>query len=64
MADVHFGLASLGMGNPQEALRASQEAVQLYQELGNKQQQAISLHILANAACFEVKERIALLEAC
>eukprot|EP00913_Durusdinium_trenchii_P000705 g657.t1 len=75
VADVHFALASIGMGNPQEALKASQEAVQLYQdtwykkpsqlgmapallqwehqlawqELGEKQQAAISMHILANA---------------
>ena len=34
VADVHFALASMGMGNPQEALKASQEAVQLYQENG------------------------------
>ena len=33
VADVHFALASMGLGNPQEALKASQEAVQLYQEL-------------------------------
>ena len=29
---MHFALASMGLGNPQEALKASQEAVQLYQE--------------------------------
>ena len=31
---MHFALASMGLGNPQEALKASQEAVQLYQDSG------------------------------
>jgi tetratricopeptide (TPR) repeat protein len=49
VADSHFMLAGLGMGNGVEALRAGQEAVAIYRQIGDKASEAQMLHTVANA---------------